>query len=84
MKKYKVTLTDREREDLNQLIRKGKAAARKLIHARILLKADEAEGQKGWSDTAISEALSVSVSTIERVRERFVEDGVPAASISGN
>ena len=78
MKKYKVALTDSEREDLNQLIRKGKAA-RKLVHARILLKADEAEGQTGWSDTAISEAVSVSVSTIERVRERFVEDGVTAA-----
>lgn len=76
MKKYKVTLTDQEREDLGQLISKGKGAARKLLHARILLKADS---QVGWQDQAISEALEVSISTIERVRERFVEEGVEAA-----
>jgi len=76
MKKYKVTLTEQEREELGQLIRKGKGAARKLLHARILLKADS---QVGWNDQAISEALEVSISTIERVRERFVEAGLSAA-----
>lgn len=76
MKKYKVTLTEQEREELRQLTSKGKGAARKLLHARILLKADS---QQGWSDQAISEALEVSVSTIERVRERFVEEGLGAA-----
>lgn len=76
MKKYRVSLTESEREDLSQLIRRGKGAARKLLHARILLKADS---QNGWNDIAISEALEVSVSTIERVRERFVEDGLVAA-----
>jgi transposase len=79
VKKYKVTLTDSERDELNQLIKKGKAAARKLAHARILIKADEADGQQGWIDTAISDALGVSVSTIERVREQFVEEGLMAA-----
>jgi transposase len=76
MKKYKVTLTEEEREELGQRISKGKGAARKLLHARILLKADR---QVGWSDQAISEALEVSISTIERVRERFVEEGLEAA-----
>jgi transposase len=76
MKKYKVTLTEAEREDLSQLISKGKGAARKLLHARILLKADEAVS---WDDASISDALEVSISTIERVRERFVEAGVAAA-----
>jgi transposase len=76
MKKYKVTLTEQEREELGQLISRGKGAARKLLHARILLKADSG---MGWTDERISEALEVSVSTIERVRERFVEEGVKAA-----
>lgn len=76
MKKYKVTLTEQEREELGQLISRGKGAARKLLHARILLKADTAVG---WQDQAISEALEVSISTIERVRERFVVDGLGAA-----
>ena len=76
MKKYHVTLTEHEREELGQLISKGKGAARKLLHARILLKADR---HVGWKDQAISNALEVSISTIERVRERFVEDGLEAA-----
>jgi len=76
MKKYKVTLTEEERKTLDQLIRRGKGTARKLLHARILLKADE---PVGWTDEAISEALEVSLSTIGRVRERFVEEGLSAA-----
>jgi len=76
MKRYIVTLTEQEREELSQLISKGKGAARKLLHARILLKADS---RVGWIDQHIAEALEVSVSTIERVRERFVEEGLGAA-----
>ncbi len=76
MKRYKVTLTEQEREELHQLISKGKGAARKLLHARILLKADS---QIGWTDQQISEALEVSISSIERVRAAFVENGLPAA-----
>ena len=79
MKKYIVTLTESGREDLQALIRKGKAAARKLLHARILLKADSRLGQPAWNDEAISEALEVSVSTVGRVREQFVEKGVMGA-----
>jgi len=76
---YKVTLTDEEREYLTDLISKGKAAARKLTHARILLKADQNENGPAWDDGHISEAFDVSVSTVERVRKAFIEDGVEAA-----
>ena len=79
MKKYRVTLTSDEREQLAGLIAAGKAAAQKLAHARILLKADQAEGGPGWIDEQIAEALEVSVATIERVRQRFVEHGLESA-----
>ena len=79
MKKYIVTLTAEERQDLLDLIAAGKAAARKLAHARILLKADAADGGPAWPDHRIAEALEVGVATIERVRQRFVERGLEAA-----
>jgi transposase len=79
MKKYRVTLTADERENLTILIATGKAAAKKLTHARILLKADQAEGGPGWIDEQIAEALEISVATIERVRQRFVEQGLEPA-----
>ena len=79
MKKYKVTLTAEERQHLHDLIAAGKAAAQKLAHARILLKADAADGGPAWPDDRIAEALEVSVATVERVRQRFVEQGLEAA-----
>jgi transposase len=79
MKKYKVTLTAEERQQLSDLIAAGKAAARKLAHARILLKADAAPGGPAWADARIAEALEVGTATIERVRQRFVEQGLEAA-----
>jgi transposase len=79
MKKYCVSLTTDEREFLSGLIASGQAAAKKLIHARILLKADQAEGGPAWKDQRIAEAVEVSVATIERVRQRFVEQGLEAA-----
>jgi transposase len=79
MKKYRVTLTADEREQLAGLIGAGKGAAKKLTHARILLKADQAEGGPGWIDEQIAGALDVSVATIERVRRRFVEQGLESA-----
>src|SRR6478672_8777490 len=81
MKKYCVTLTADERESLTALIAAGKAAARKLAHARVLLKADQADGRPGWPDHRIAEAIEVSVATIERVRQRFVEQGLEAALV---
>ncbi len=79
MKKYKVTLTADERQQLSELIAAGKAAAQKLAHARILLKADAAEGGPAWPDARIAEAFEVSIATVERVRQRFVEQGLEAA-----
>jgi transposase len=78
-KRYRVTLTPEEREELGRLISRGKADARKLAHARMLLQADEAEGGPGWIDRDIATALQVSVRTIERVRQRFIEQGLAAA-----
>lgn len=79
MKKYLVTLTPDERTQLAALIAAGKGAAKKLAHARILLKADQADGGPAWTDDRIAEAVEVSVATVERVRQRFVEDGLDAA-----
>jgi len=79
LKRYIVTLTAEERQGLHDLIAAGKAAARKLAHARILLKADAAEGGPAWPDHRIAEALEVGVAPVERVRRRFVEQGLEAA-----
>jgi transposase len=73
-KLYIIDLTDKEREELIELTRKGKASARKLTRARILLKADE-----GWKDEQIIAALDTSDSTVERTRRRFVEGGLQKA-----
>ena len=81
MKRYKVTLDTEERQALHELIAAGKAAARKLTHARILLKADAADGGPAWPDGQIADALEVSVATVERVRQRFVEQGLEAALV---
>ena len=79
MKKYKVTLTEEERSELQELISRGKGAARKLCHARILLKTDASPDGPGWNDAAIGEALEVGMATVERVRKRFVEEGFEEA-----
>lgn len=81
MKIYKVTLTLDERQHLQELIAAGKAAAKKLAHVRILLKADASEGGPAWSDSAIAEAIEVSSDTVARVRERFVEQGLETALV---
>ncbi|GHO71434.1 hypothetical protein KSC_103260 [Ktedonobacter sp. SOSP1-52] len=78
-KKYIVKLTGEERTGLLQMISAGKAAARKLLHARILLKADARPEGPGWTDEQISEALEVSTTTIGRVRQQFVEQSLTAA-----
>src|SRR5207248_6387501 len=75
------TLTADEREQLTALIAAGKAAAKKLAHARILLKADRADGGPAWADEATAEAVEVSTDTVARVRQRFVEQGLEAALV---
>jgi transposase len=78
-KKYRVTLTDEERAGLEALISRGKGDARKLAHARILLQADEAAGGPALTDDEVAAALGASTRTVERVRRRFVEEGLDSA-----
>lgn len=73
-KRYPVELIDSQRDSLKRLIAAGTAPARKLAHARILLKADE-----GWTDSQIVQAVDISQPTISRVRKQFVEEGLEAA-----
>jgi len=77
--KYVVTLAEDERNALRRLVSVGRAAARKLTHARILLQADSGPGGPGDGDAEIAASLGVGHATIERVRQRFVEEGLEAA-----
>jgi transposase len=79
VKLSRVKLTPEERSHLHELLSKGKAAARTLTHARILLKADEGADGPRLTDDEIAEALEVNRSTVERVRIRCVEEGLEAA-----
>src|ERR671937_795269 len=78
-KTYHVRLTDTERAQLQELLAVGTAPARKLLHARILLKADEGPAGPGWVDQAIADAVEVSQPTVSRVRKQYVEEGLEAA-----
>ena len=78
VKRYVVRLSAEERERLEGLIRKGKSPARRLLKARILLKADVSDAGEGWSDSRIIEALETSPSMIYRVRKQLVEEGLEA------
>ena len=78
-KRYTVTLTDTERSYLKGLIAAGTDSARKLVHARILLKADQGPDGPGWVDEAIAEAVEVSQPTVSRVRKQYVQEGLEAA-----
>jgi poly-gamma-glutamate capsule biosynthesis protein CapA/YwtB (metallophosphatase superfamily) len=79
VKRYVVKLTAEERKRLDVLIQKGKAAARQLLKARILLKADASTAGEAWSDSRIAAALDASIDTIARTRQRLVEGGLDAA-----
>ena len=79
MKYFFVTLTPEERRSLRKLIRGGRASARRLQHARILLKADCGPDGPALSDTPIAQAVEVSKGTVARVRQRFSEAGLKAA-----
>ena len=78
-KKYVVTLDAEERVDLQRMVSTGKGAARKLVHARILLLADAGPEGPGRTDEEIVESLGVGERTVARVRQRFVEEGFDAA-----
>src|SRR5260370_3326894 len=79
--KYRVTLTEQERDALKKLVSGGKGAERNVLHARILLLTDMGDHGQRRSDDEITDALEVSRSTIYRVRERFVEDSLEAALV---
>jgi hypothetical protein len=79
MAKYIVRLTAEERTQLTELISTGRRAAVVLTRARMLLKADASAGGPDWSDGAIAEAVETSLSSIHRVRQAFVEDGLAVA-----
>lgn len=78
-KKFIVKLAEEERAALRAILNTGKAAASKILHARILLKADSGEGGPAWLDNEIAEALETSPATVQRVRQRLVEEGLEAA-----
>ena len=78
MDKYRATLTDEERAQLQHMVSTGKAAARKLIHARILLLTDDAHGAD-HSDEQIVAALGASLRTVSRVRQQLVTQGLEFA-----
>jgi transposase len=78
-KQHRVVLTGVERERLLEQVQHGHGSARDLMHARILLKADEGVGSPGWKDDRIVEGLDVSRATVERVRRRFATEGLAAA-----
>lgn len=78
-KRYKVTLTQTEREELTTLVNTGQGQARRLRRARILLMADEAQENGGWKDADIAKALDAQVRTVERTRQKWVQEGIEAA-----
>lgn len=73
--KYEVTLSEEQRHALYQMISKGKAPARKLAHARVLLKIDGNASGPRWTDEQVAEAFEMSRYTVIRIRERFVNQG---------
>src|SRR2546427_9654921 len=77
--RYRVTLTEEERSQLEALTRSGKTAASKFIHARALLRCEAGPHGSPWKGADVSEALGVTTRTIEHLKERFVEEGIEAA-----
>jgi transposase len=82
-KKHPVILSETERVELKQLIAAGTAPgtapARKLTHARILLKADQSPEGPGWVDEQVAEALETSQPTVSRVGKQYFQEGLEAA-----
>jgi len=79
--RYRITLTEQERKDLEALTRNGKTGAKKFIHARALLLCDAGPDGPFWTVAVAAEALGVTSRTIEHLKKRFVEDGLEAALV---
>jgi transposase len=77
--KFQVQLSEEERARLRTLVGQGVAPARLLTHARVLLKADHGDAGPGWTDAAIATALDIGLSTVARIRQRYVTAGLDAA-----
>ena len=78
MVRYKVTLTKEERDQLKLILNKGKHSSLQLKNACILLNVDEGEHGEKVTNTQIAQVLQVNTKTIERLRQRFVEEGFDA------
>jgi hypothetical protein len=79
MKKHIIELSEEQRQQIEQVIRSGKAPARKISHAHILLKSASGPNGPAWSDQQIMEAYGVGETTIWQVRRRFLEQGLDDA-----
>ena len=79
--RYRITLTEQERKDLEAITRNGKTGAKKFIHARALLLCDAGPVGPAWTVAAAAEALGVTSRTIEHLKKRFVENGLEAALV---
>jgi len=77
--RYRVTLTEEERKELELITRSGKTHAKRFIHARALLLCDASEDGPSWNVADVATALGVTSRTIEHLKKRFVEDGFEAA-----
>jgi transposase len=78
-KKYRVELTENERNELARLVKAKRVAAHKRLKAQVLLKVDQSAQALAWDDKETAQAFDVSVPTIERLRRRVVEEGLQAA-----
>lgn len=78
---YVVELSSDERKELQAIVSKGRNAAAKIRHAQILLHADQSEEGPAWMDKQIAEAFGISTRTVERTRQRCVEEGVEKALV---
>lgn len=79
--RYRITLTELERKDLEALTRNGKTGAKKFIHARALLLCDAGPDGPAWTVATAAKALGVTSRTIEHLKKRFVEEGLEAALV---
>lgn len=77
--KYVVRLTSEERQTLQALVDRRQGSADKLLRARMFLKADVSDEGPGWPDAQIAEAFEVGLSTVHRLRQRLIEEGLDAA-----
>ena len=79
--KWVVRLEGPERQELAALLTTPRVAAERVLRARVLLKADEGADGPAWPDTQIADALEISVSKVQRLRQRLVEEGLAAALV---